>query len=51
MLLHFRIDDSGEEFHADMNHNRYLVNRIHDTAVLGWYQASHLATGIPITPP
>ena len=45
------IDDSGEEFHADMNHDRYLVNRIHDTTVLGRYQASHLATGIPITPP
>ena len=43
--------DSGEEFHADMNHNRYLVNRMHDTTVLGRYQASHLATGIPIIPP
>ena len=29
-LLHlpFCIDDCGEGFHADMNHNRYLVNRI-----------------------
>ena len=31
------IDDSGEEVHADMYHNRYLVNRIHDTTVLGRY--------------
>ena len=30
-------DDSGEEFHADMNHNRYLVKWMHDTTVLGRY--------------
>ena len=34
-----------------MNHNRYLVNRIHDTIVLGRYQATPLATGIPKIPP
>ena len=46
MYLPFCVDDSGEEFHADMNHNRYLVNWINDTAVLGRYQTSHLAFAV-----
>ena len=48
MYLPFSIDDSGIEFHAYMNNNRYLVNRTYDTTVVGRYQASYLAAGIPL---